>query len=80
MMQIHLRLYGILREKLAPEAKGRAAMTVPDGATITAVLDELALHRHIQVAVNDEIEENLNRQLLDGDRLDIFRPSAGGYG
>lgn len=78
MMHIHIRLYGILREKLPPEANGRSVLTIPEHSTITAVLNELSLHRHIQVAINDEIEDNLDTLLQDGDRLDIFRPSAGG--
>jgi len=78
MIQLHLRLHGILRERLPAEAKGRAILTFPEETTITAVLDELSLHRHIQVAVNEEIEDNLDRKLQDGDRLEIFRPSAGG--
>lgn len=78
MIQIHVRLHGILREKLPGEANGRASLAFPEHSTITAVLNELSLHRHIQVAINDEIEDNLDTLLQDGDRLDIFRPSAGG--
>jgi sulfur carrier protein ThiS len=78
MIQLYVRLHGILRDRLPPERRGRVTMTLPQKTTIAAVLEELALHRHIQVAVNDKIEENLSRQLRDGDHLDIFRPSAGG--
>ena len=78
MIQIHVRLHGIFRDKLPAEANGRADMNFPDNTSITAVLEHLAINRHIQVALNDEIEDNLEKPLQDGDQLEIFRPSAGG--
>jgi thiamine biosynthesis protein ThiS len=78
MIEIHVRLHGALRDKLPPEDKGRTTLTLPDGASLTAVLEQLSLHRHIEVAVNDEIVDNQDIILQDGDRVEIFRPAAGG--
>ena len=78
MIQIHVRLHGTLREILPAETNGRTTMSFPERTQISAVLEELSIHRHIQVAVNDEIEDNLDKTLQDGDHLEIFRPSAGG--
>ena len=80
MIQIHVRLHGALRDKLPSEAKGRTILTLPDGAPVTAVLEQLSLHRRITVAVDDEIVDDWNVILQDGDRVEIFRPAAGGSG
>lgn len=78
MITIHVRLHGILRDKLPPEAKGLTSLDVPDSAVLSAVLQQLSLQRRTEVAVNDEIVDNLDTPLKDGDRLDVFRPAAGG--
>ena len=78
MLIIHVRLHGILRDQLPEAAKGRTTLTMPEGATIAGVLDQLRIHRHIQVALNEDIEDNLEKELHNNDRLEIFRPSAGG--
>ena len=78
MIQVHVRLHGALRDKLPPQSKGQTLLDVQDGADVSTVLNHLSLHRHIQVAINGEIVENLERTLADGDRLEVFRPAAGG--
>jgi thiamine biosynthesis protein ThiS len=78
MIEIHVRLHGALRDKLPPESKGRTTLTLPDGASLTALLEQLSLHRRIEVAVNDEIVDNRDAPLQDGDRVEVFRPAAGG--
>lgn len=78
MIEIHVRLHGALRDKLPPGAKGRTTLTLHEGTTVTAVLDQLSLHRRIEVAVNNEIVDNRDKPLQDGDHVEIFRPAAGG--
>jgi sulfur carrier protein ThiS len=78
MIQVHVRLYGALRDKLPPQSKGQTVLDLPDGADIAAVLNQLSLRRHIQVAINGEIVENIETNLIDGDRVEVFRPAAGG--
>ena len=78
MLQIHVRLHGALRDKLPAEAKGRTILTLPDGTPLTAVLERLSLQRYVEVALNDEVVENQDLPLQNGDRLEIFRPAAGG--
>ena len=80
MIHIHVHLHGALRDKLPPEDKGRTTLTLHDGTTVTAVLEQLSLHRRIEVAINDEIVDNQDIILQDGDRVEIFRPVAGGSG
>lgn len=80
MTKIHVRLHGALRDKLPPENKGRTTLTLSEGATITAVLEQLALKSYFEVALNDEIVDNQDTALQEGDRLEIFRPASGGKG
>jgi thiamine biosynthesis protein ThiS len=80
MLKIHVRLHGALRDKLPPENKGRATLILPEGTTITAVLTHLSLQRRTEVAVNDEIVDDQDTALNDGDRLEVFRAAAGGNG
>ena len=80
MITIHIRLHGGLRDKLPAEAKGRATLSLPAGTTITAVLEQFSLRRRIEVAVNEEIVDNRDTALEDGDRIEIFRSVAGGSG
>ena len=80
MIKLHIHLHGALRDKLPSGAKGRTTLSLPDGATIMDVLERLSLRRNIEVAVNDEIADNLDDPLQDGDRLEMFRPAAGGCG
>lgn len=78
MITIHVRLHGALRDKLPAKDKGRTILSVADGATVTAVIEQLSLRGRTEVAVNDEIVDNRDMTLNDGDRLEIFRPAAGG--
>ncbi len=80
MITIHVRLLGMLRDKLPREAKGRASLELPDGATVADLLAQLELRGHLQVAINDTIVENEDTPLRSGDQVEIFRPAAGGAG
>jgi len=77
-MEIHIHLHGALRDKLPPDANGKATLQVEEGVTADAVTSQLSLRGHIQIAVNQELIENDDTILRDGDTLEIFRPAAGG--
>jgi len=77
-MIIHLQLYSILREKLPPEAKGRADMQMDGGATIADLLADLNITRRVVISVNGIHEENISKQLKDGDTIKIFSSISGG--
>jgi thiamine biosynthesis protein ThiS len=78
VLQIHVRLHGALRDRLPPEEMGRTIVTLPDGAQVATVLRRLSLRRRIAVSVNNEIVDDWNTTLQDGDQVEIFRPAAGG--
>ena len=78
MLEIHLQLYSILREKLPPDAKGRAVLQLDEGATLADLLDELGIERKVVISVNDTHESDKSRQLLNGDEVKIFSSVSGG--
>lgn len=79
-MQVRIKLMASLRNQLPPEARGATQLELELGATITTVLDRLAIsggHVHL-VMVNGSAEPERNRALAEGDELVIFPPVAGG--
>lgn len=77
-MNCKVILHAILREKLPPEAHGRANIEISDGSTVRDVITKLGLPDGCQCAVNEQIEKNMNRRIQDGDVLRFFRASSGG--
>jgi thiamine biosynthesis protein ThiS len=78
MITIHVRLHGILRDKLPAENKGRTTLNLPDDTTVATVLEQFSLRRRVEVAINEEIVDNQDTPLQDGDQLEFFRAAAGG--
>jgi molybdopterin converting factor small subunit len=77
-MEIHVRLYGVLREKLAPESHGQIVVDLPEGTTIADILTRFEVAGHVHVSVNEDMEADRQAPLHDGDQVDILPPSAGG--
>ena len=67
MLDIHLQLYSILREKLPSDAKGRTVMQLDEGATLADLLDELGINLKVVISVNGDHEPDKSRQLRDDD-------------
>ncbi|HNB51117.1 MAG TPA: MoaD/ThiS family protein [Anaerolineales bacterium] len=78
-MQISVRLHSALREKLPAEAKGRATLTLPDGATVHNLLTHFQLQNNVVgISVNDDLEIEASHPLHDGDHVEFFRVVGGG--
>ena len=77
-MNVQVRLHGVLRDKLPAETKGRTAVALPDEARIQDLLDKLGVKGHLQTAVNDHLIDDWQTPLQDGDKVEVFRPAAGG--
>ena len=78
MLEIHLQLYSILREKLSPESNGQAVLQLNEGATLADLLDELDIARKVVVGVNGAHEADMSRRLQNGDQVKIFSSISGG--
>jgi hypothetical protein len=72
-------LYALLREKLPPEAHGRANIELPEGTTIRDVMTQFQLPENSLCALNGQLERDLNCHIQDGDELRFFRASSGGF-
>ena len=77
-MKVNIHLHGILRDKLPPETKGRAAIDLKNGTTVADLLDHLDLNRRVVVAVNEEEESDHAQILRDGDKVTVFTIIGGG--
>ncbi|HUV27705.1 MAG TPA: MoaD/ThiS family protein [Anaerolineales bacterium] len=73
-----MQLYSILREKLPPEAEGRAVLQMKQGVTLADVLVELDISRRVVISVNGVHESDRSQRLQDGDEVKIFSSISGG--
>jgi thiamine biosynthesis protein ThiS len=78
MIEIHLQLYSILREKLPAGSNGQAVLQLNEGASLQDLLDKLDISRKVVVSVNETHESEMSRRLQDGDRVKIFSSISGG--
>ena len=77
-MQVEVHLHAEL-VRLAPDKRGVLMLEVPDGAHVADLLERLALgtQPRIIVGVNGEAAR-LDQELVDGARIDLLSPMAGG--
>ena len=78
MLEIHVQLYSILREKLPPESKGKAVLQLNKDAALVDLLDKLDITRKVVISVNGTHEPDKARRLQDGDQVKIFSSISGG--
>ena len=76
-MKINVTLHGILRDYLPRPAKGKTTLTLPDGARVAEVVQQLNITRSVSAAVNGE-EAELDRVVQDDDQLQLFQLIGGG--
>jgi sulfur carrier protein ThiS len=77
-LEIHLKLYSILREKLPPGSNGQAVIELREGAALSDLFEELGITRRVVVSVNGVHEPDKSRRLQDGDQVKIFSSISGG--
>lgn len=80
-MRVHVKLHGILRDKLPAEWLGQVSLELAAGAIIVhlvAALAERGIARPFEIAVNGDLTEDDTLPLPDEARIDIFRAGAGG--
>jgi sulfur carrier protein ThiS len=78
-MNVHVKLFSRFREHLPPEARGEAAIQLPEDATVGDLLAHLGITGRVQlIAINDRPETDRARTLEDGDSVRIFPFVVGG--
>ena len=78
MLEIHVQLYSILREKLPPKSNGEAVLQLEDGAVLGDLLDKLDITRKVVISLNGAHESDLSRKLQDNDKVKLFSSISGG--
>ncbi|MFC2063534.1 MoaD/ThiS family protein [Chloroflexota bacterium] len=78
MLEIHVHLYSILREKLPPETKGQVLLLMDKGTMVSDLLKELDITGKVVISVNGVHEADPSRLLCDGDQVKIFSSISGG--
>lgn len=78
VIEVHVQLYSILREKLPAEARGRTTLRFEDGATLDDVLRRLDIGRRVVISVNGQHQADNSRPLGDQDEVKIFSSVGGG--
>lgn len=77
-MHIHVKLHGILRDKLPVEQKGKTDIELQDGNSIADLFTHLGISRRVEIAINEEIEIDTTYVLVDGDQVHLFTAIGGG--
>jgi sulfur carrier protein ThiS len=77
-MQVEIHLHAEL-VRLAPDTRGILRLDVPEGAHVADLLERLELdpQRRVIVGLNGEAAR-LDQELVDGARIDLLTPMAGG--
>jgi sulfur carrier protein ThiS len=77
-LEVQVRLYSILREKLPAEARGRATLQLEEGTTVAAIIEQFEIERRVVVGVNGAYERDHSRPVQHGDKVTIFSAVSGG--
>jgi sulfur carrier protein ThiS len=77
-MRVEVHLHAELA-RLAPEQRGVLTLEMPEGGRIADLLERLSVpqERRIIIALNGEAAP-LEQQLVEGARIDLLTPMAGG--
>jgi len=79
MIQVHVRLFSRFRQYLPRQARGRAMVELPQGATVADLVRQLGIDGRVGVVtVNEEPEPDRQRVLHEGDEVRIFPFVVGG--
>ena len=77
-MQVSVVLFGMLRERLAKESRGRLVVELPQAATISDLVAALGIQAPVVCSLNGVIERDFSHTLQEGDEAQIFQPAGGG--
>jgi sulfur carrier protein ThiS len=77
-MRVEVHLHAELA-RLAPSQRGVLTLDLPEGTRVADLLERFSLDtgRHIIVGLNGEAA-GLDQELVDGARIDVLTPMAGG--
>lgn len=77
-MIIHITLFGVLREKLAKENRGRIRLELPDRSALQDAKKALGIEISVLCVLNGVNQRDLTTPLKDGDEVSFFQAIGGG--
>ncbi len=77
-MNIKVHLLGALVDYLPDSDRGQAVLSLEEGVSIAGMLGQLGITRRVEVAVNDEHDQDHARVLQGGDAVMVFSNFGGG--
>jgi molybdopterin converting factor small subunit len=77
-MVVKVTLYGILRERLAKETRGKLTLELPEGSTVQDARAALGIETHVLCVLNGKNERDFQTSLKDGDEVSFLHPVGGG--
>jgi sulfur carrier protein ThiS len=77
-MQVKVVLFGMLRERLAKETRGRLTVELPEAATIADLVAALGIQVPVVCSLNGVIERDFSIILQEDDEAQLFQPAGGG--
>lgn len=76
-----MKLYASLRKGGEQWTGGKKCIEVPDGTTVESLMVQLGIDSgEVSLVFVNALRAETNRELRDGDQVDIFPPVAGGTG
>ena len=77
-MNIKVHLLGALVDYLPDSDRGQTVLSLEDDVSIAGLLEQLGIMRRVEVAVNDEHDQDHDRILQAGDAVMVFSNFGGG--
>lgn len=78
-MLVYVKLFSRFREHLPEEARGEAALELPDSSTVEDLLAHLGIERRVKlITVNGVRVEDHAHRLRDGDSIRVLPFVVGG--
>jgi len=75
---LKITLFGVLREKLARENRGKLSLKLAEGSVLQDAKQALGIQSNALCVLNGVNQSDLTTPLKDGDEIAFFLPIGGG--
>jgi sulfur carrier protein ThiS len=77
-LQIDVRLFGILRDRVPNAKSGYLKIEMGNGNSVADLLAKLELSGRVGIAVNENVIEDNSQILISGDQIHLYTAIGGG--
>jgi len=78
-MLLKITLFGVLREKLAKDSRGKLSLELAEGSVLQDAKQALGIQSNVLCVLNGVNQRDLSTPLKDGDEIAFFHPIGGGH-